>query len=139
MAPLCGGGKIRGSAAKMVLCSLLFLIPMASSAVIPHRKLEVQKQLMRLNKPALKSIKVIALHLFASPIFSLSLSLSLAVLWRKQACVSSMNTIIGCLNFQFLSKNQTIRGLWFLHGCMYSISGYPIAGVNVCQITEISD
>ncbi|XP_062174865.1 protein neprosin-like [Alnus glutinosa] len=57
MAPLCGGGKIRGSAAKMVLCSLLFLIPMASSAVIPHRKLEVQKQLMRLNKPALKSIK----------------------------------------------------------------------------------
>jgi len=80
MAPLCGGGKIRGSAAKMVLCSLLFLIPMASSAVIPHRKLEVQKQLMRLNKPALKSIKVIALHLFASPcLYFLYLSLSLSL------------------------------------------------------------
>lgn len=44
----------------MVLCSLLFLIPMASSAgrsSISHRKLDVQQQLMRLNKPALKSIK----------------------------------------------------------------------------------
>ncbi|XP_059449479.1 protein neprosin-like [Corylus avellana] len=58
MAPLCGSGKRgRPMAVKMVFFSLLFLIPMASSVGSSHRKLEVQKQLKRLNKPAFKSIK----------------------------------------------------------------------------------
>jgi hypothetical protein len=107
MAPLCGGGKIRGSAAKMVLCSLLFLIPMASSAVIPHRKLEVQKQLMRLNKPALKSIKVIALHLFASPCFLFFFSF----IFLKHNNIDSLlvqSRNYNCLYFLYLSLSLSL-------------------------------
>ncbi|KAL4600818.1 hypothetical protein ACB092_11G227400 [Castanea dentata] len=63
MAPLCGSGRRWKRAVKLTLC-LFFLIPMSSVGIRnpntifdKKQKLEVQKQLKRLNKPALKTMK----------------------------------------------------------------------------------
>ncbi|KAL4600817.1 hypothetical protein ACB092_11G227300 [Castanea dentata] len=63
MAPPCGGGRRWMRAVKFTLC-LFFLIPMSSVGIRntntnfdKKQKLEVQQQLKRLNKPALKTIK----------------------------------------------------------------------------------
>ncbi|XP_075645775.1 protein neprosin-like [Castanea sativa] len=71
MAPLCGSGRRWKRAVKLTLC-LFFLIPMSSVGIRnpntifdKKQKLEVQKQLKRLNKPALKTIK--KMYLIQSP------------------------------------------------------------------------
>ena len=65
MAPPCGSGRTWSRAVKMTLC-LFFLAPMSSVGIrntntifSKKQKLEVRQQLKRLNKPALKTIKVI--------------------------------------------------------------------------------
>uniref|UniRef100_A0A7N2MC59 Neprosin PEP catalytic domain-containing protein n=1 Tax=Quercus lobata TaxID=97700 RepID=A0A7N2MC59_QUELO len=64
MAPPCGSGRRWSKAVKMTFYCLFFLIPMSSAGnrntntiFGKKQKLEVQQQLKRLNKPALKSIE----------------------------------------------------------------------------------